>query len=139
MGTQNELLLENKTIDDYKNEFSDFESYIKNVNNPSQKDSLLDGYLVNYTDYTNLKNLVDFHYNNAETKKMPNPFMKNVYDPYGNEQTNAINAIKQKKLDIISFENAKHQIENNKQFIIINDKISDLICKQKSPKKIAIK
>ena len=126
MGATNEP---ETNLVDFKKAFVNFQSFIDNIS--SEEGNTLDGYLVKYNDYENLKRSVNNNFE-IEQKTQTQTFHQIKNNQYENERK--ISAITLIKLGTINFEDAKNHILNGEIFIIINEEIYKIICKQTDPK-----
>ena len=114
-------------LNDYYNGFQKFNSYINNIHNQDNSNQIHEGYLVNYREFVEIKNLINqyYHEQNANSKikeKQVNTFAKE-------------NIIGSKKLKTHSLESVKYQILKNQQFIILNKEMYYLLCLQNESEK----
>ena len=116
-------------LNKYYDTFEEFITYINDIHKQPIVNKTLEGYLVNYNDYIELKELVYKYYKEKQQKLK---FGNNMYDDH---ETRWINEIKSKKLKTESLEDVIKQISNEKKFIIINNDTYEIICKKPESQK----
>ena len=114
-------------LNDYYITFENFKTYINNIHKQPIVNQIHEGYLVNYKDYIELKELLYKYYEEKQ--------QKNTFNLYDENETRWINEIKSKKLKTESLEDAIKQISKNQKFIIINNDTYEIICKKPESQK----
>lgn len=109
-------------LNDYYITFENFKTYINNIHKQPIVNQIHEGYLVNYKDYIELKELVYKYYEEKQ--------QKNTFNLYDENETKWIDYIKPKKFKSESLEDAIKQIPKNQKFIIINNNIYNIIFKR---------
>ena len=116
-------------LNKYYDTFEEFKTYINKIHKQPIVNQTHEGYLVNYEDYIELKELVYKYYQEKQQKQK---FRNNLYDEI---ETKWIDEIKSKKLKTESFEKVKKQVSNGKKFVIINNDHYEIICKKPESQK----
>ena len=108
---------ENYSLTDYQKGFNQLKNFVKNI--PKNKDIINQGYFVDYQKYNDFKKIFDSLFDKQQKSA--------IYNNQGQQEID-LKILESSKLYTENVDNLQKNLLNNKQYILINEALCQLIC-----------